>query len=289
MIHPYSDLAYAQSISRGDPVVMSETLGVPLRLRTIPGSGLRDASGLYPLSPRLRPAPATEVRAELKSLCAVSLVLVTDPFEAAPASKCFDLIRPYKPHHIVDPASGPVRFSKHHRAEVRRALRACTARRIALVDHLQEFIRLYDVLIARHGLGAQHKFEPQHFDYLAAHDERFPTFGAFQDGALISAHIWVRHGDRAYSHLAASAEKSYAMGAAYAVYDCALSVLSGCLTTLGGAPDGSASDGLDRFKRGFANAARTSHLCGLIGDTEAYDALCREATPDTEFFPHYRG
>lgn len=289
MIHPYSELAYAESISRGDPVVMSETLGAPLRLRAIPGSDLRDASGLYPLSPGLWPAPAGQVRAELKSLGAVSLVLVSDPFEPRPTARRFDLIRAYKSHHVVDPTLGPLRFSKHHRAEVRRALRACTARRIALGDHLDAFIRLYDVLIARHDLGDQHKFGPEHFEHLAAHDERFPTFGAFQDGVLVSAHIWVRHGDRAYSHLAASSAEGYAIGAAYAAYDYALSAQSGCLITLGGTPDGSAGDGLDRFKRGFANAARASHICGVIGDAEAYDALCRKVPPETTFFPRYRG
>ncbi|MFW2542760.1 GNAT family N-acetyltransferase [Primorskyibacter sp. 2E107] len=293
MTHPYNSRAYAQTLPGRDPVHMSDALGVPLRLRTIPGTDRIDACGAYPISPDLRACSRAALRDELSALGVVSLVLVSDPF-CADTPQGFDFARPYKPHHTIVPGDGPVRFSKHHRAEVRRALRHCAARRIPLADHLAAFIGLYDTLSARHGLGAQHRFSPAHFAHLAAHPEDFPCFGAFaEDGALLSAHIWVRAGDRLYSHLAASSEAGYGIGAAYAVYDASINSFAEHRITLGGAPDsaeGQQTSGLDRFKRGFANGSRSPQLCGLIVDRKAYAALApaNASAPPSGFFPLYR-
>ena len=48
------------------------------------------------------------------------------------------------------------------------------------------------------------------------------------------------------------------------------------------------SDGLVRFKKGFANHLAASGLCGAILDAEAYQALSADAG-DGGFFPAYRG
>jgi len=288
--HPYNHANYARTLAPKDDVVLSQTLGVPLRLRTIAGTGLIDASGLYPLSPNLCQPTRDDLLAELRGLGAVSLVLVSDPL-ATTLPECFDLARPYKAHHVIDPALGAPGFSKHHRAEVRRAQRHCTARQILLGEHLQDFIRLYNVLIERHGLDGVHRFGPEHFAHLAAHPDDFPTFGAFVEGRLVSAHIWAQAGNCAYSHLAASDPKGYEIGASYAVYDCAIRHLSGCTLTLGGIPDGPGGDGLTRFKRGFANSARHPHLCGVIADQPAYDRLSAPALhvdAESVLFPLYR-
>ncbi len=182
-------------------------------------------------------------------------------------------------------------YSKHHRAELRRAGRRCEARKIALADHLQDFTRLYEVLSARHALGESHRFEAAHFAHLAAHPEDFPTFGAFVEGRLVSAHIWARHGRFAHSHLAASDAEGYTAGAAYAVNDLAIRTFAGStLINLGGVADGSAGDGLARFKAGFANATRRAFLCGMVADQEAYDRLSAPlaAGGPSDYFPRYR-
>ncbi|WP_425097899.1 hypothetical protein [Tropicibacter sp. S64] len=270
---------------------MSETLGVPLRLRAIPGTDRIDACGTYPISPGLRRSDPGAIRAELAALGVVSLVLVTDPFDAPLDG--FDLTRPYKPHHIINPADGPARFSKHHRAEIRRALRQCSARQIMLSDHLPAFLALYDTLAERHGFGPQHRFGVNHFRHLADHPQDFPTFGAFQSETLVSAHIWTRYENRLYSHLAASSAEGYAMSAAYAVYDASIAGFAGHRITLGGVPDsagGQPNPGLDRFKRGFANGVASPSLCGLIVDESAYTSLSSRANTSekTGFFPAYR-
>ncbi len=79
MTHPYNTLTYGRTLVGTGQVVMSETLGVPLHLRKIPGSAELDAAGLYPLSPALRTPTHDPLRAELRALGAISLVLVSDP------------------------------------------------------------------------------------------------------------------------------------------------------------------------------------------------------------------
>jgi hypothetical protein len=50
-----------------------------------------------------------------------------------------------------------------------------------------------------------------------------------------------------------------------------------------------ASDGLLRFKKGWANTTRQTWLCGRICDRQAYDDLYRQKVDGyTDYFPAYR-
>ena len=295
MTHPYATLDYAESLGQGGTVLFLESLAAPVCLRPIPGTEFVDATGVYPFT-GMGETGARDIatlKAEMRSRGLVSLVLVVDPFTSMSAEG-LDVDRTYKSHHLVDPAAGELSFSRHHRQEIRRALRRCEARPILLRDHLADFIALYDILIARHGLTGVHRFPASHFAHLAGDPSAFPAFGAFRDGRLVSAHIFMRHRGRSYSHLAASSEDGYRCGAAYAVYDCAIrALLAEGPISLGGAPDGGSGTGLDRFKRGFAHAARPSRLCGVIADRALYGRLCDVAGqgasgPTEEYFPAYR-
>jgi lipid II:glycine glycyltransferase (peptidoglycan interpeptide bridge formation enzyme) len=119
------------------------------------------------------------------------------------------------------------------------------------------------------------------------------TVGAFVGEDLVSAHLWLRHEHRIYSHLAASNESGYAIGAAYAVHDHALRFFSahgGRIVDLGGTGGTrDARDGLESFKRGFSNRSVQNWLCGKIIDAQAYNALCRQLGRTDDFFPAYRG
>jgi hypothetical protein len=56
---------------------------------------------------------------------------------------------------------------------------------------------------------------------------------------------------------------------------------------LGASPgDGSSQDGLERFKRGWANDARSARLCGRVLDRRTYARLASGRR--TEWFPAYR-
>jgi hypothetical protein len=95
------------------------------------------------------------------------------------------------------------------------------------------------------------------------------------------------------SHLAASSEEGYALGAGYAVNDGSIDILTGeSLLNFGGTV-GSGDDagaGLSQFKRGFANATAPSYLCGSVLDRDAYASLTRQAGAENaiDYFPAYR-
>ncbi|WP_396593477.1 GNAT family N-acetyltransferase [Brevundimonas sp. R86498] len=293
MSHPYASLAYAQSLDHVGPALAVPEWGGHVLTRAVAGSTSLDAIGPYPLAVLPADADLTGGLECLKATGLLSVVVVLDPLLHPPmeaVTAAFDLARPFKTHHIHDRRLGPPAYAKHHRYEVRRAHMRVEAREIALAEQLPDWIGLYDQLIARHHLTGVHAFPESHHRALA----ELPgvrAFGAFIDGRLVSAHLFVTHAGQATSHLAASSSEGYAAGAAYAVNDLALERLDDCelINFGGGAGAGDdPTDGLSRFKAGFANTRRTVWLCGSVLDPEAYRKLSA-GREDNGFFPAYRG
>jgi hypothetical protein len=293
MTHPYATQAYALSLAHvGEALAVPEWGGCVLT-RPTPRGGGRDAMGPYPLAAIDCDADLAGGLARLKAAGLVSVVLVLDdrlrPARAA-LEAAFDRVRPFKSHHLHDRALGPPAYGKHHRYELRRAQARVEAREIALIDHLTAWEGLYGELQARHAVGGLHAFPSAHHRALA----RLPglrTFGAFVEGRLAAAHIFVTHDGYAVSHLAASTAEGYETGAAYAVNDLALGALADCqVVNFGGGAglEDDPADGLVRFKKGFANAAAPSWLCGKVLDRAAYDRLS-SGYGEAAFFPAYRG
>lgn len=293
MTHPYAGLTYARSLSHIGQALAVPEWGGHVLMRPTPDGDHHDSVGPYPLTALASDADLTGGLKRLKDEGLVSVVVVLDaasrpPIEAL--TTAFDLARPFKAHYIHDRRLGLPVYGKHHRYEVKRAHARVEAREIALSDHLPEWTRLYGELIARHGLSGVHVFADAHNLALASMPG-LRAFGAFIDGRLVSAHLFVVHEARAISHLAASSAQGYAAGAAYAVNDVALAGLSDCVTINfgGGAGTGDAAgDGLSRFKAGFANTTETAWLCGAVLDPDAYRALSA-GRQDNGFFPAYRG
>jgi hypothetical protein len=295
MSHPYASPAYARALGHvGQALAVPEWEGHVL-VREIPGRQARDAVGPYPLTVLPPDADVMGGLARLKASDLLSVVIVLDPVRHPPieaVTAAFDLARPFKTHHIHDRRLGAPAYAKHHRYEVRRAHTRVEAREIHLAEHLPDWTGLYDQLIARHHLTGLHTFPAGHHRALADLPG-LRAFGAFIDGILVSAHLFVTHAGQATSHLAASSSEGYAAGAAYAVNDLALERLTDCETVNfgGGAGAGAgddSADGLSRFKAGFANTRRTVWLCGAILDAAAYEALSA-GRQDSGFFPAYRG
>lgn len=293
MSHPYASLAYAQSLDHVGPALAVPEWGGHVLTRAIPGSRARDGIGPYPLTVLPVDADLTGGLQRLRAAELLSVVVVLDPLQHPPmeaVTAAFDLARPFKTHHIHDRRVGPPAYAKHHRYEVRRAHTRVEAREIALAEHLPDWIGLYDRLIDRHHLTGVHAFPASHHGALA----ELPgvrAFGAFIDGRLVSAHLFVTDAGQATSHLAASSSEGYAAGAAYAVNDVALERLDDCETVNlgGGAGAGDdPADGLSRFKAGFANTHRTVWLCGALLDPGACHKLS-VGREDKGFFPAYRG
>jgi hypothetical protein len=299
MIHPYATEAYARSLGHWGEAVPVPEWGCHVILRGVHEGadgeqGGSDASGTYPVAVIAADADLPGGLERLRRLGLVSITLVLDDFHRPPLSeikKHFSVVNPFKTHYIHRNAL-PFEYGKHHRYEVSRALKAVTVGQLELGNHVSEWLELYTNLTKRHGLAGIHDFPLSH--YQALHQlSGTATIGAWLDGVLVSAHIWVSDGKYVHSHLAASSDDGYRAGAAYAVYDASIHHFAYTeLLNLGGAAGASDDphDGLARFKRGFSNEPASAYVCGAILDRARYDKLVRQSgvPSDTLFFPAYR-
>lgn len=235
---------------------------------------------------------------ETESGAWVSLTLVSDPLAPvgqAELAQCFDDVRPFKEHLVVDLGQAAVqRTSRHHRYYARRALRhGITIERCDEPEPLaSEFAELYEVLVARHGIVGVKRFSRESLRAQLSVPGAV-MFRARRDGETLSAHVWYAHGDAAYSHLSATSEEGYAACASYALCAGALDWLAGESTVaVLGAAAGEGSDdddGLAQFKKGWATGTRIAHLCTRIFDHSAYEELAgARAVDDGGYFPRYR-
>lgn len=288
--HPYRDSAYAEALTDAGAPLEVAPWGTWVTTRRIGDSNLLDAAGLYPLHSIAAGSDIAAGRRVLEAAGLVSFVGVADPFASPPPAALareFDVCRPFKEHSIIDRRLGKVDFSRHHRNEIKRAFRLCVVDQLALGDHLDCWIQLYDELIERrHITGAQH-FSKRYFERLAA----MPNVGCFiarRDGVIVAMSLWLRGNRIAYNHLGASSAAGYSASASYALYAAAIEQYGDCdiLNLGGGAGLQDEEDGLVRFKRGFANGVATAHLCGMVLDREAYQSLSANKT--TDYFPMYR-
>lgn len=296
MTHPYATLEFGKSLSHiGDPIYISEW-GTTVLARDC-GDGYRDAIGTYPIVAFGRDADIEAGLDRLEDLGFVSIVFVIDDVhrpDLAMLRRYFDIVRLFKTHYLYDRSLSTKDFSKHHRYEVRRAFRCLRVEKLTLSDNLDAWRALYDDLLARHDLrGTMHDFPAAHHELLAKLPQA-AAIGAFSDNRLVSCHIWICSGFHAMSHLAASTPEGYALGASYAVNDASIDLLGDQrLFNLGGGAGSSAGDtnGLVRFKKGFANLTAPAYICGKVLDEAAYAALSTKAGAairDGTYFPAYR-
>jgi len=152
---------------------------------------------------------------------------------------------------------------------------------------------LYQRLVARHRINGLAAFSPT----TLARQLEVPgvvLFRAERAGTTVGMTVWYTAGSVAYYHLAAYHDAGYAVGASFAIFDFALRHFAETgvqWLDLGGAPglDADGSDGLSRFKRGWATGTRPAYLCGRIFDRPAYAALVEAARSlETTYFPAYR-
>ncbi|MBS1812405.1 MAG: GNAT family N-acetyltransferase [Acidobacteria bacterium] len=265
--------------------------------RAIPGSNLCDAMGCYPLfACRNWPKLAEDLPQLAEDL--VSLTIVTDPlggYELADLRTAFpDLMRPFKEHFIVDlqqPLSESI--SAHHRRNIRQALSQVGVERCAPSTAFDEWVTLYNHLIQRHEITGIAAFSRASF----AAQWQVPgltVFRALHQGETVGMTLWYQEEDRVYYHLAAYSPRGYELKASYALFHQAIEYFSctGVRWMALGAGAGihnDGSDGLTRFKRGWATETRPVYLCGRIFNPQAY-ALLAEASDahNSSFFPAYR-
>lgn len=296
--HPsgYVHRAYAESLAEfGHPRHLAGCDGWLLE-RPIDGGDALDAMGCYPIFAcrdwsRL-PDDLEGIGTEI-----VSLVLVTDPFgnhDAAGLQAAFpDRMAAFKDHFIVDLGSDPQDgISKHHRRNARQALRSVSVDICAEPAlFASDWQALYGNLVERHSLKGVTAFSPRSLA-LQLEVPGITVFRAKVSGETAGAILWYRQGDVAYYHLGAYSDGGYAAGASFALFATAIEHFAAAgLRFLslgaGAGAHGDGTDGLTRFKRGWATGTRTAYLCGRIFDHERYRALC-SARPATAYFPAYR-
>jgi hypothetical protein len=154
-------------------------------------------------------------------------------------------------------------------------------------DDLEAFVVAYTETMRRTGAAERYFFEPGYFRAALAFEHSWLLVARGPDGRLGAGAIAATSdgflhyflGGTAESSLAASPFKNVVVG----MLDLADEL--GLPLNLGGgvAPD----DGLERFKRGFANADLPFHTHEIICDPEEYERLAASRDPGG-FFPAYR-
>jgi Acetyltransferase (GNAT) domain len=266
--------------------------------RPIPGSEAVDAAGGYPF---FSCRNWSELGADIEALGGrfVAVSMVVDPFsglDGRSLARWFpDVCYPYKEHAVVD-LRGDWRqtVSLHHRRNVRAASRSVAVERCDVpYAWFETWCELYSHLIARHGINGMARFSRSSFE----RQFRVPGLTAFRGivrEETVAMHLWYLGGDVAYYHLGASSPRGYERKAAFALFDAALGHFANCgiqWTALGAGAGWCAAedDGLSRFKRGWANDARTAWFCGRILNPDRYRRLTRHLPEQTRsFFPVYR-
>ena len=286
--HLLASRAYAVGLAGPDAVMPA--WGGALVRRPL-ADGQADGAGIYPLTVFGPGADLAAGLAELKTTDLVSVVLVPDPLlsDLADLKATFEVCRPFKTHHLIDPGKGAFAPNKHHRYEIRRAHSRCTVDVVGLADHLAEWSALYAGLVAREGITGAANFSPGYFAMLAGQSQ-IVALRATVSGAPAGMALWFEGAGVVYNHLNAANALGYAHGANYALYDSAIALFTGrgVINLGGGAGVDGDSGGLAVFKAGFANAAVEAHLCGAVLDPARYRLLSK-GRPATGFFPAYRG
>jgi hypothetical protein len=290
----YLHASYAATLSEWGtprPLTGAESWAIE---RVIPGTDRVDAAGCYPL---MACGYWGSLLDDLQSAGQrwVTFTAVPDPLGGPAEGELRHIFRdhilPFKSHYVVELERWTRAAKAQHRTRVRLAApRVETDVAPARPEVLEEWIGLYDALVARHAIRGLHAFSRRAFTALFAvpglHIAR-----AVAGGETVAMSLWVTHGDHGYSHLTASNARGYELSAAYPMVDAAIRYFKGlglALLDLGGAAGvGERSDdGLASFKRGWATAERTAWLCGRILDPEAYQGLA--AGRPNQYFPAYR-
>jgi hypothetical protein len=293
----YAHPAYAQSLAEFGRTIMLPASGATLLCRTIGATGRADAMAPYPL---LCCRDWTGLAEDMNHLAVdghlLSAVAVTDPLCPLPGDELAaafpDLCRPFKEHHVVDLAEEPSSFiDRHHARNVRYAAKRVDVEHCARPhDHLDDWCDLYACLVERHGIEGIARFSRESF----ARQFDVPGLTAFracQGGQTVGMTLWFAQDDRAYYHLGAYSESGYDSKSSFAIFAEVIEHFRRegrrwlCLGAGAGA-SGDGNDGLNRFKRGWANAIRPAYLCGRVLDRPAYLALSGPGR--SEYFPAYR-
>jgi len=291
----YLSAEYAASLGEfGAPLELPRAGGWLLE-RQIPGTPYNDAMGCYPLfCCQDWRALAADLEAQRGRLVSVSLV--ADPFGGfaeTDLKRSFDCVIPFKEHFVVDLTRPGWFGDAHHRKSTRQALsRMEVETESQPLERLEDWMRLYECLIARHRLKGIKAFSREAFRRQLGLPGAV-LFLARREGSVIGGNLWIVQNHVAYAHLLAMNETGYRYRAAYALTQTALMYMKryASWANMGANPGAhsQSSDGLADFKAGWATGTRPAYLCGRILQPERYAELARQAGAEgSSYFPAYR-
>jgi hypothetical protein len=211
--------------------------------------------------------------------------------------QCFpNLVIPFKQHCVVELSRPLDTFvHQHHRRYARKALReVCVERCDDPANFLDDWTALYSVLIDKHRITGIAAFSKEAF----AKQLTVPglvIFRATHEGEVVGMTLWYVQKNVAYYHLGAYSPAGYDLRASFALFwrsleSFATQGLQWLNLGAGAGLGGEGTDGLSRFKRGWATGTRTAYLCGRIFDPVKYQELVKaKAVKPDDYFPAYRG
>jgi hypothetical protein len=144
----YLSSQYAYALSEFGTPVQLPRCGGWLIERPVPDADDRDAMGCYPI---FSCVDWKSLKFDLDSLehaqRLVSVALVADPFadvDRGELEECFDVVRPFKEHFVVDLQQDPEAFiPRHHRYYARRSMRGAVVEVCSSpAEHLDEWVSL---------------------------------------------------------------------------------------------------------------------------------------------------
>ncbi|NOK38013.1 GNAT family N-acetyltransferase [Corallococcus exercitus] len=265
------------------------TLRVPLIVRAIEGTAYRDA-----ISPYGFPGGAmdgwSEVPAHAVDWRATELVSIFVR-ERVQGPHCFSGGTARNEVFFVDPGR-PLTLREMHRRHLRRnarlgfvsTVRAC---RDAPPEERAAFREVYRQTMVRDQACHRYFFSDAYFEELFASPVAWLATTRAPEGDVASAALVVQSDGLLHYYLGGTADAHLARSPAKNVFGemIDLSARLGLPLHLGGGLK--AGDGLEDFKRGFANASGRVHTHELICDAAAYAALA-EGRSAGSFFPAYR-
>ena len=293
----YSHPGYAAALAEfGKPRALPRSEGWILE-RPILDTPYHDAMGCYPLFAcrdwSKLDLDLDELRSEL-----ATLTIVADPFgnhTPAQLGRCFPtLVTPFKEHLVTELSRSPESFvATQHRRKAQKALERLDIERVEDAGVFADrWIELYANLVRRHGIRGLTAFSPDSFRAQLA-VPGISLFRAISENETVGMTLWYTDREVAYYHLGAYSDLGYELEASFALFWHVLEYFSrqGLQWLDLGAGAGlsakDSSDGLTRFKRGWATGTRTAYLCGRIFDLSRYDQIMRDREAN-DYFPPYR-
>jgi hypothetical protein len=294
----YLSPQYAESLDEfGTPYEIPNCQGWVLK-RKISGTEYHDAMCPYPLffckNWKDLHIGIDNVKNDL-----VTISLVTDPFgdyDPSYLRDCFnDVVFPFKEHFVTDLTVSPDKFiSSHHKRYIRKAESSlCVERCDRPLEFIDAWMSLYTNLINRHDIRGIRTFSKRSFiKQLSV--PGVVMFRAVHDGATVGILLWYVQNQIGYYHLGAYSDVGYELRASFILFDHAIKYFAShnvrwLSLGAGAGIKNDTTDGLSRFKAGWATGTRTAYFCGRILNHEAYREILRlKNLPQTKYFPAYR-